>query len=360
MKCPRCNLENPQQAKFCQNCGYPLPAQNVVIPKPQKKRWYQKWWIWVLLGFASTVMFIILMSVLGSSPQKGRIATSDSVVSRISETESNQNESAGKSASEHSAEEIIEKLVGEGFEEVSPSVLYNYSDKYEGKKIVTAALITESRSGNLYSEIDEGKLCFKCENSGATMNAKKGDYIIVFGIGNGSSTFGSYHEIIDCRVAAVGEQAKLEYENLLRKASNDEKKLIEEEKQKAAEEKQAYLDSCETIDYKTLSRNPDKYKGDHFKFTGEVIQVLDSDSWFDNATTLRINVTKVDSEYIDMWEDTIVCTVTIPEGQDRILEDDIITIYGDCYGLYTYTSIFGQKISIPRIDIKYYEIVTSE
>lgn len=134
-------------------------------------------------------------------------------------------------------------------------------------------------------------------------------------------------------------------------------KPTEESSQASAADKKAYIDSCETIDYATLARNPDKYKGKHYKFKGKVIQVMDSDSWFSDATTLRVNVTQSKEEYLeDFWEDTILCTVTIPKGSDRILEDDIITFYGDCDGLYTYTSIMGQKISLPKIDIKYYEI----
>ncbi len=115
--------------------------------------------------------------------------------------------------------------------------------------------------------------------------------------------------------------------------------------------KSNYMNSCETIDYDTLARNPDNYIGQHFKFTGKVIQVAEATSWLE-STTLRINVTK--GKY--SWDDTIICTVDIPKGADRILEDDIIDIYGECKGLYTYKSIFSQSISVPRIDIKYYSI----
>ena len=125
------------------------------------------------------------------------------------------------------------------------------------------------------------------------------------------------------------------------------------------ENRDEYIKSCQTIDYKTLSRNPDKYKGEKFKFTGQVIQVMESDSWFDDSTTLRINVTATENEFAEggyLWDDTIISTVTIPDGEDRILENDIIDIYGTCAGLYTYESVLGQKISLPRIDIKYYSI----
>ena len=37
---------------------------------------------------------------------------------------------------------------------------------------------------------------------------------------------------------------------------------------------------------------------------------------------------------------------------------DIITIYGQCAGEETYTSIFGETITLPRINIMYYELVS--
>lgn len=130
------------------------------------------------------------------------------------------------------------------------------------------------------------------------------------------------------------------------------------ENPKVVEEK--FKKSCQSIDFKTLSRNPDKYKGNNYKFTGEVIQVQESDSWFSGTTQvdLRVNVTKKTYEYIDdvYWEDTIYATVEIPEGADRILEDDIITIWGTCDGNYSYTSVLGSTISLPKISIKYYAI----
>ena len=136
-------------------------------------------------------------------------------------------------------------------------------------------------------------------------------------------------------------------------------KATETPKKNADDEKDDFIKSCGTIDYKTLARNPDKYKGNNYKITGQVIQVMDSDSWFDDSTTLRINITAEKNEYADggyLWSDTIVASVDIPDGADRILEDDIIDFYGTCEGLYTYESILGQKISLPRIDIKYYSI----
>lgn len=113
---------------------------------------------------------------------------------------------------------------------------------------------------------------------------------------------------------------------------------------------------CEEIDYKALARNPDKHKGNNYHITGKVIQVQESS--LSNTVELRINMTKEVSKYTDYvsWSDTIYCTVEIPDGADRILEGDIITFWGTCDGLYSYTSVLGSTISLPKIDIKYYEI----
>lgn len=46
----------------------------------------------------------------------------------------------------------------------------------------------------------------------------------------------------------------------------------------------------------------------------------------------------------------------VPEESDRILEDDIITIWGECDGLYSYESVLESKVSLPKIDVKYYSI----
>lgn len=113
--------------------------------------------------------------------------------------------------------------------------------------------------------------------------------------------------------------------------------------------REEYIEMCETIDYETLSRNPDKYKGKDFQLTGEVIQVVESGS---GQVDFRINITKGDY----YWSDTIYATTIIPAGNDRILEDDIITVYGKCKGLYTYESVLGAQISLPLIEVYYYSI----
>lgn len=116
-----------------------------------------------------------------------------------------------------------------------------------------------------------------------------------------------------------------------------------------------YKATCEEIDFDTLARNPESYAGNLYTFTGEVLQVVEYSSYIE----MRVDVTPVllDGEVM-YYEDTIYMIYHPAEGESKILEGDIITIYGQCAGEETYTSIFGETITLPRINIMYYELVS--
>lgn len=119
--------------------------------------------------------------------------------------------------------------------------------------------------------------------------------------------------------------------------------------------KKEYKKACKSFSFKDVSRNPDKYKGKLYKIVGEVIQVQESSILFsdDKSLELRVNVTKDKYGY---WGDTIYVTYTLASGADRILEDDIITIYGECLGSETYTSVLGSSVTLPSIAAQYIEL----
>lgn len=119
-------------------------------------------------------------------------------------------------------------------------------------------------------------------------------------------------------------------------------------REKTAEDlKNEYMASCSDYSYKDIARNPDNYKGSKAKFTGKVIQV--SEGWF-NKVVLRVDVTK--GEY-GIWDDTVYVNYKYSDGESKILEDDIITMYGTLDGRETYTSVLGAEITIPRFQAKY-------
>lgn len=128
-----------------------------------------------------------------------------------------------------------------------------------------------------------------------------------------------------------------------------------EKKEKTASEpvpvetKEDYVKSCATYTFKEIARNPNSYKGKRAKIKGEVIQVQQDG----NEVVLRINMTKQDGYYTD----TIMAWYAYSdENEDRILEGDIVTIYGELYGTVTYTSVLGADITVPAIKTMYLDI----
>ncbi len=118
----------------------------------------------------------------------------------------------------------------------------------------------------------------------------------------------------------------------------------EERIRKAAEEelKKGYNTG---ITYKQLARTPDKYKDKKIKFTGRVVQVIEGDG----EIQLRLATKK---SYDDYMDDIILCAYEANIVKERVLEDDIITIYGVSGGLISYESTMGGKITIPGVVVQ--------
>lgn len=140
------------------------------------------------------------------------------------------------------------------------------------------------------------------------------------------------------KIAAEQEKAAAEEAEAQKKAEEEaeaQKAAEEEAKKQAEKEKKGYETG---ITYDNLARNPDDYIGEKVKFKGKVIQVMEGDT--ENQIRLA-----VDSDY-----DTILyCGYDPSIVSSRILEDDIITIYGTSVGTISYQSTLGGTITIPGV-----------
>lgn len=141
-----------------------------------------------------------------------------------------------------------------------------------------------------------------------------------------------------------------EAEEKARKEAEEKAKKEAEEKAKA-EEEQNFKASCQTYTFEQMARNPDNFKGTNVKLTGEVIQAL----YGTNSVDLRVNITKKGS-YSTYYTDTVYVTYNTKAGEDKILEKDIITLYGTSLGDYTYKSTIGATVNLPLISAKYITI----
>lgn len=100
------------------------------------------------------------------------------------------------------------------------------------------------------------------------------------------------------------------------------------------------------IPYDNLARNTEDYVGQYIYVRGEVTQVMPVGSDY----ALRVDVTR---DSYGLWTDTI----WVNYSGDRLLEDDIIDIWGKVVGRRSYTSVLRTTIEIPEIDAILVEIV---
>lgn len=108
------------------------------------------------------------------------------------------------------------------------------------------------------------------------------------------------------------------------------------------ESREDYIAKCETVVYSDVERNPKNFEGKNIMINGTVIQV--SEGWF-NSVTLRIESNE------GIW----YATYKRDDDESRILENDFITAYGKCTGVETYKTLLGANMTIPGMEIKYYE-----
>ena len=113
---------------------------------------------------------------------------------------------------------------------------------------------------------------------------------------------------------------------------------------------ESYKGQSVPIPYTDLVRNPDKYKGRRVVYTGSVVQVVFEQK---NNVHLRVALTKGD---FGVWDDIIYVTYSKPSGGDRILEGDIVQLWGEVKGLYTGKTIFGDFVAIPEVSARYLTI----
>lgn len=102
------------------------------------------------------------------------------------------------------------------------------------------------------------------------------------------------------------------------------------------------------LTYDELMRNNNQYVGRIVKYRGEITQVVED---YGNSYTLRV-ATKEEA-YIGYYDDVLLVNYNGP----RLLEQDIIDLWGEVSGLRSYVAVLGNTITIPEIDALHVEIV---
>lgn len=88
---------------------------------------------------------------------------------------------------------------------------------------------------------------------------------------------------------------------------------------------------------KDIQRNPKDYVDKPYKISGTVIQVSEGDIYNDYRIALN-----------DDYDNVVLVEIVALTDENRILEDDIVTVYSQYEGLTTYESVSESDITIPK------------
>ncbi len=159
--------------------------------------------------------------------------------------------------------------------------------------------------------------------------------------------------IVIIALFSIGDETTATEKSVTTESTQAEKEAKEQQEkaEKEANELQdleSFKNSCEFYSYEDISRNPDSYKGKNLTYTGQVIQVLEEG----NDIHFRLNVTAM--EYV--YTDTVYVKYTKNDNESRILEGDMVTIWGTFDGIESFETVLGNKVTAPQISARDVEI----
>lgn len=254
------------------------------------------------------------------------------------------------------------------YEAVDYLLVYNNQSEYKGKNVKICGQINsiDTNTSNVtYITFKEGIsgltgeiYCNISETEGEKTKSqyKKGDYVEIGG------KVGDFVlkmlNIDDCHVFSNGDNVKKIIDNY--KAQSEEKEASKEKEASAEAQKSKddFIKECQPYTYKEIARNPDNYKGKSAMFEGKVVQTMESG----DKVVMRVDVTKEANEYASggyLYSDTVYVEYTRKSDKEsRILEDDIINMYGTLNGTKSYDSVLGGKITLPYVIAEYIDVIS--
>ena len=116
-----------------------------------------------------------------------------------------------------------------------------------------------------------------------------------------------------------------------------------------------YKAECQTVDYKELCRYPEKYEGTKIVVKVKVSQIIDA-NFSGSEKAWR---TYTDNSGYGFYADDEYYMLDKRGGDAvKILEDDIITVYGEFTGFEKITrALTSTTDELPRIEVKYADLV---
>ncbi len=177
--------------------------------------------------------------------------------------------------------------------------------------------------------------------NGAPANVDGSKWTKAVVVSNGSRRF-------TIAVKKPGYDTATEQTTIRRKLSKAEKAALAakrkaEREARIAQRRANYIASAQTIPFKQLEKNPDRYAGERVAYRGQVFQI-DEDL---GETVILLSVT---DEGYGFWTDEIWVNYA---GTTPAVEDDMITVYGTIDGSRSYDTRMGGTNDVPEMTAKY-------
>lgn len=268
--------------------------------------------------------------------------------------------SHGHNGSEHMQEETIEdsinlenelsKFLSGGYHFITNEDLNKYCSNMDGVKVYVVTSISDMKEGRIQSTLSENGLMMSDfsvgENYAKYENAlSRGDLIAICGTVSGHDDYGFMGTSVnlnDCMVFAIGDNARM-YEKTASDGELSGYFVITEEVANSSNDvsENDYKSLCRALDYEDILRNPSQNEGKYCIVSGTVDQIIEG--WF-GAFSIFI----VDSSG-NKWG----CVYYYKDGEPRLIEGDYVKVYGICDGTDTTTTVLGQQVTMPRVDLEY-------
>lgn len=354
--------EKPK-TKVCKHCKTEIPYDARVCPQCRKN---QKAGIvkWVVITF---LVLGIIGSAFGDDGDKEltesgskdakteRVANKDdSDESNSSEKESDSKEKVSELENNPKKEDNpflkeLKKYKKGGYPYIKKNDLAKYHANMGGVKFCTIIKVDDIKDKTIQSTITDGYMMSNFESKNDySRKVEVGDKVAIIGKVKGSKSYGFVGKSIDfsgCMVIAKGKDAKKykqkssdesfqQYFTITKEVADSGVDLTEDE----------YKSICEMLNYTEILRNPDSYEKTHCKLSGRVSQIIEG---FLGSFTIYIE---------DSGGNTWGCTYSYKDGETHLLEGDSVTVYGECKGTDTASTILGKQVTMPRIDVEYVEI----
>lgn len=407
IKCPDCGRDISDQAPSCLGCGRPMMVQQQQQMRPQmqpqmqptmqpqqerqqaiqripEKKKLSKLSLWAfilsiigcmipiggILGIVDLVknknddkkhwgsyVAIVLFCFFMIYVIFGHKSATDTQESAI-ESSSQKTESTVQNNSDKEKEEIKQDVnLSDGLEQfntgeylyITTADLDKYSPNMAGVKVYTVIDIDDMKNNKIQSTLNEGFMMSNFDvgsRYGKYEDAfKDGDIVAVLGVVEDYTDYmiaGKSTSLKDCYVFASGQEAEKYQQSSSDESLSQYFEVTEEVADTSSDiSEEEYKALCEKLDYESILRNPDSYKKKYCVISGKVDQVIEG--WFGSFTFYIVDGNG------NKWG----CTYSYKEGESHLLENDNVTVYGQCYGTQNTETLLGKQVTLPYVDLEY-------